>query len=155
LIRSREDGDQVGNDNNIFSVALFSKKPITKKQTRDMSDTHQKNHWSLFEEGHLMIDMYENPDAVVVRSFVAGIEPENLEISIHHDMLTIRGHRHDVEEIHDDRFFHRECYWGNFSRSVIIPKPINVDQIRALFKNGVVTIILPKQEPTEASISLE
>lgn len=99
--------------------------------------------------------MYENPDAIVVRSFVAGVEPENLEISMHNDMLTIRGRRHDVEEIHDDRFFHRECYWGTFSRSVIIPKPVDVDAIQALFKNGVVTIVLPKKEVTESSIYFE
>ncbi len=112
-------------------------------------------HWSLFEEGHLLVDMYETTETVVVRSFVAGVDPENLEISMHHDMLTIRGKRHDVETIHDDRFFHRECYWGVFSRSIIIPKPIDTEHIRALFKNGVVTIILPKLDLISTSIPLE
>ena len=99
--------------------------------------------------------MYENPDSIVVLSIVAGVEPDDLEISMHNDMLTIRGRRHDVEEIHDDRFFHRECYWGTFSRSVIIPKPIDIEAIQALFKNGVVTILLPKKESADSSIYLE
>lgn len=136
-------------------MSLFSKKPAIATAPPPMKDAQSPHHWSLFEEGQLLVDMYENPDAIVVRSFVAGVEPENLEISMHNDMLTIRGRRHDVEEIHDDRFFHRECYWGTFSRSVIIPKPVDVDAIQALFKNGVVTIMLPKKELTESSISFE
>lgn len=92
----------------------------------------------------MLVDMYETNDTIVVRSFVAGVEPDNIEISVHHDILTIRGVRHDAEEIHDDRFYHRECHWGTFSRSIIIPKTIDSDRIRALFKNGVVTILLPK-----------
>lgn len=136
-------------------MSLFSKKPAIATAPPPMKDAQSPHHWSLFEEGQLLVDMYENPDAIVVRSFVAGVEPENLEISMHNDMLTIRGRRHDVEEIHDDRFFHRECYWGTFSRSVIIPKPVDVDAIQALFKNGVVTIMLPKKELAESSISFE
>ncbi len=109
-----------------------------------MQTTQSPEHWSLFEEGQLLIDMYETDDAIVVRSFVAGVEPDNLELSLHNDMLTIRGTRHEQEEIRDDRFFHRECHWGTFSRSIIIPKPVDADRIRALFKHGVVTVILSK-----------
>lgn len=136
-------------------MSFFSKKltpPSAPEWTRDATSPH---HWSLFEEGQLLVDMYENADALVVRSFVAGVEPDDIEISMHNDMLTIRGRRHDIEEIHDDRFFHRECYWGTFSRSVIIPRPVDVEAIRALFKNGVVTIVLPKKEFNESSISFE
>ncbi|MBI4599480.1 Hsp20/alpha crystallin family protein [Candidatus Uhrbacteria bacterium] len=136
-------------------MGLFSKKPVATPAPLSMSDAGNPHHWSLFEEGQLLVDMYENPDAIVVRSFVAGVEPEDIEISMHNDMLTIRGRRHDVEEIHDDRFFHRECYWGIFSRSVIVPRPIDIEGIQALFKNGVVTIILPKNDSARLSISLE
>lgn len=136
-------------------MALFSKKSTAASAPTAMRDSQSPHHWSLFEEGQLLVDMYENPDSIVVRSFVAGVEPDDLEISMHNDMLTIRGRRHDVEEIHDDRFFHRECYWGTFSRSVIIPKPIDIEAIQALFKNGVVTILLPKKESADSSIYLE
>ena len=96
--------------------------------------------------------MYETDDTIVVRSFVAGVDSDHIEISMHNDMLTIRGTRQDMEEIHDDRFYHRECHWGTFSRSVIIPKTIDPDRIRALFKNGVVTILLPKIHPHEPAV---
>lgn len=138
-------------------MSLFSKKssPVKKPATPPPSflDTRQEQrHWSLFEEGQLLVDMYETDDMIVVRSFVAGVEPDNIEISVHHDILTIRGTRHDAEEIHDDRFYHRECHWGTFSRSIIIPKTIDPNRIRALFKNGVVTILLPKIHPHEPSV---
>lgn len=145
-------------------MGLFSKKsslarkPAAAAPPQSFTDARQEqHHWSLFEEGQLLIDMYETGDAVVVRSFVAGVEPDAIEISLHNDMLTIRGSRSDREEIHDDRFFHRECHWGTFSRSVIIPRSIDSERIRALFKHGVVTIILPKIEvlETETTNALE
>ena len=135
-------------------MGLFSKKPKTVIQPPSMQETkNEGRHWSLFEEGQLLVDMYETDEAIVVRSFVAGVDPDNIEISLHNDMLTIRGMRHDQEEIHDDRFFHRECYWGTFSRSVIIPKAIDAERIRALFKHGVVTVILPKTATPDSSIA--
>ena len=88
--------------------------------------------------------MYETDDTIVVRSFVAGGDPEQIEVSMHNDMLTIRGTRTDQEDVHDDRFFYRECHWGTFSRSIFIPKPIDEAGIRALFKHGVLTVLLPK-----------
>lgn len=97
------------------------------------------------DEGELLIDMYERDDAIVVRAFVAGLEPEQLDISLDGDILTIRGTRTEFEEVHDNRFFHRECYWGSFSRSVMVPGDIEHTRIRALFKNGVVYIELPKK----------
>lgn len=132
-------------------MGLFSKKQRASSPPAAMRAPQGPGHWSLFEEGQLLIDMYETADAIVVRSFVAGVEPDAIEISLHNDMLTIRGSRSDREEIHDDRFFHRECHWGIFSRSVIIPRTIDPDRIRALFKHGVVTIIVPKIEVLETA----
>lgn len=106
----------------------------------------QRNDWNLFEDGHLLIDMFEADDVIVVRALVAGIEPDQLEISLHNDMLTIRGRRNEQEDLHDDQYLMRECYWGSFSRSVIIPLPVQTNAIQATFKNGVVTIVLPKAE---------
>lgn len=129
-------------------MSLFSRKssltkrPVAPPQSFSQGRPNER-HWSLFEEGQLLVDMYETDDTIVVRSFIAGVEPDNIEISMHQDILTIRGTRHDAEEIHDDRFYHRECHWGTFSRAVIIPKTIDPTRIRALFKNGVVTILLP------------
>lgn len=133
-------------------MGLFSKKAKTTAPPAAMTARQEPtHHWGLFEEGQLLVDMFETDGAIVVRSFVAGVEPEHIELSMHNDMLTIRGTRTDIEEIHDDRFFHRECHWGTFSRSVIIPKAVDAGRIRALFKHGVVTVILPKFETADSS----
>lgn len=136
-------------------MGIFSKKTKRSAPPATMIAPKDTSHnWGLFEEGQLLIDMYETDDAIIVRSFIAGVEPENIELSIHNDMLTIRGTRIEQEEIHDDRFFHRECHWGAFSRSVIIPKAIDAARIRALFKHGVVTVVLPKCETVDSSLVL-
>ncbi|MEK7648466.1 MAG: Hsp20/alpha crystallin family protein [Patescibacteria group bacterium] len=132
-------------------LTLFQKKPQSAPPQKPSSPQPSKqSEWNLFEEGQLLIDMYERTDAIVVRSLVAGIEPDQLEISLHNDMLTIRGVRNDCEELYDDQYLLRECYWGSFSRSIIIPLPVQTDAIQATFKNGVVTIVLPKCEQEHA-----
>ncbi len=129
-------------------LTLFKKKePEAKPDERQEKNiAPQRNEWNLFEEGQLLVDMVECDDAIVVRSLVAGIEPDQLEISLQNDMLTIRGSRKNHSELYDDQYLVRECYWGSFSRSVIIPVPVATDAIRATFKNGVVTITLPKTD---------
>ncbi len=114
------------------------------------------NSWEALAEGQLMVDVYDRPDAVVVRSLIAGVNAEDLEISLNGDMLTLRGTREETEEIADDQFFARECYWGSFSRSIIIPSQIQPDKIKAFSKNGVVVIILPKIiQSTDISVRTE
>lgn len=129
--------------------------PVSPRQSEPPIQGEQQVHdWSLFQEGQLLIDMYEQDDALVVRSLVAGVRPEDLEISVHNDILTIRGRREDEEGLHDDQFYMKECYWGSFSRSVVLPMLIQADRVEAFFKNGVVTIILPKCEEAQG-ISLQ
>lgn len=125
-----------------------------KKQEIDTTDqqwwsdathpTRESSSWEALSEGQLLVDVYDRPDAIVVRSLMAGVHAEDLEISLNGDMLTIRGTRQETETIADDQFFARECYWGSFSRSIIIPTQIQQDKIKAFSKNGVVVIILPK-----------
>ena len=105
----------------------------------------QDEPWSLLQEGQLLVDVYERPDALVIRSLVAGIRPENLEIALQDDLLTIRGKREETELVCDNQFFHKECYWGSFSRSIILPVNVHADKIKALFKNGILMIVLPKK----------
>lgn len=110
----------------------------------------QESLWSSLAEGELLIDMYEKPDAIVIRSLVAGARPEDIEISLHNDMLTIRGKREEIEEIFENQFLYRECYWGGFSRSIILPSHIDANRIEAFFKNGIMVIMLPKIQEDNA-----
>lgn len=99
-----------------------------------------------YEEGQLSIDVYQTPDAIVVKSTIAGVKPEDIDISINNDMLTIRGMRQEQETIEEDNYLYKECYWGSFSRSIILPMEVEGDRIEAFLENGVLTIVLPKSK---------
>ncbi len=101
--------------------------------------------WFGGEEGQLAVDVYDGEDEIVIRSPIAGVRPEDLEVFVHNDMLTVRGQRMTEEEVKGRRVVH-ECHWGSFSRSIILPAEIDAERISAELKNGVLTVRLPKAE---------
>ncbi len=96
------------------------------------------------QEGELPVDMYQTDDAIVIRALVAGVSPNELEISITRDMVTIRGTREEFQEAHDDNYFHRELFWGSFSRTLLLPEEVAIDEAEAQEKHGLLEIKLPK-----------
>ena len=88
--------------------------------------------------------MYQPPDDIVIKTIVAGVRPEDLDIAITRDMVTIRASREESREVDDGDYFHQELYWGSFSRSVVLAEEIDVDGAEASEKNGMLTIRLPK-----------
>jgi len=78
-----------------------------------------------------------------VQSAIAGIRPEDLDISIEKDILTISGERKKSFEEKGD-YFSQECYWGKFSRQIILPVEIDPNKIEATLKDGILTIKAPK-----------
>ena len=113
---------------------------------QDEEEKEEEDQWlgEEFEEGQLSIDVYQTPTKLVVKSTIAGVKPEDIDISINNDMLTIRGRREMTDQIRDDQYLYRECYWGSFSRSIILPVEVEAEKIEALLENGVLTISLPK-----------
>ena len=95
------------------------------------------------EEGHLTVDVFRSKDDIIIQSTIAGTDPANIDISITKDTVTIRGRRNSEEEIKSKDYYHRELYWGSFSRSVILPNDIDPDRSKASMKNGILTIRLP------------
>jgi HSP20 family protein len=109
-----------------------------------------------YDEGQLSIDVYQTAKAIIVKSTIAGVKPDDIDIAINNDMLTIRGKREMLEEIREDDYLFRECYWGSFSRSVILPVEVESDKIEAELENGVLTIVLPKAKSAkEISIKVK
>ena len=96
------------------------------------------------EEGELTVDVYQTPDDIIVKTIVAGVRPEDLDISITRDMVTVRGSRQEANEVNTGDYFHKELYWGNFSRTVLLPQEIDVDASEASEKHGLLTLRLPK-----------
>ncbi len=97
-----------------------------------------------YDEGQLSIDVFQNPNSIIVKSTIAGVKPDDIDISINNDMLTIRGRREIQEQISEENYLIKECYWGGFSRSIILPVEVEVEKVEASLDNGVLTVILPK-----------
>lgn len=116
------------------------------EESIDENNNQAEEEWleDDFEEGQLSIDVYQDPKSLIIKSTIAGVKPEDIDISINNDMLTIRGKREMNEEINEENYLYRECYWGSFSRSIILPVEIEADKIDASLENGVLTVILPK-----------
>lgn len=94
-------------------------------------------------EGQLAIDVVQTKDEIIVVAPMAGCKAEKVELHLHNDVLTIRGERQSPLSNESD-FFYRECYWGKFSRTIVLPVEVKVEMARAEFKNGVLTVALPK-----------
>lgn len=125
-------------------------------EQEEEASTKTEEAWPVdqYEEGQLSIDVYQTPEHLVVKSTIAGVKPEDIDISINNDMLTIRGRREMDETVRDQDYLYRECYWGSFSRSIILPIEIKAEKIEAFLENGVLTVMLPKAK-TSKQISIK
>lgn len=101
-------------------------------------------------EGQLTIDVYQTDNDIVIKSTIAGVKPEDLDVTINNDMVSIRGERKNEEVVSGENYYYQECYWGNFSRSVILPVDVLADKSEASMKNGILTIRLPKADNTKS-----
>ncbi len=95
-------------------------------------------------DGQLTVDVYQNPNEIIIKALVAGVKPDNLDVSITRDMITIKGSREELSEITEDNYFYKELYWGSFSRTILLPQEIEVDEATANEKHGLLTLVLPK-----------
>lgn len=96
------------------------------------------------QEGQLTVDVFQDDENILIQSTVAGVSPEDLDVSITNDMVVIRGERRSQHTVNPADYFYQECYWGTFSRSIILPVEIDADRAEAKIKNGVLTIRIPK-----------
>jgi len=103
-------------------------------------------------EGQLAIDAYQTEDAIIVVAPVAGVTKEDVEISITDEVVTIKGDRKPPKDILPENYFVQECYWGPFSRSLILPVPIEAEEGQAQISNGLLILHLPKREKTYTKI---
>ncbi len=113
------------------------------KEKREIETTKEK--W-FEQEGQLALDVYETSGELVIRSAIAGIKPEDLDISIENDRVLIRGERSEQAEKEGKNYFYQECYWGAFSREVILPVETDPSRAEASMQQGVLTIRIPKIE---------
>jgi len=96
------------------------------------------------EEGQLSVDVYQTQSEIIIKTMVAGVKPEDLDVTITRDSVTIRGKRSEERTISSDDYMHRELYWGTFSRTIALPEEIDVEESEAIEKYGLLILKLPK-----------
>jgi HSP20 family protein len=97
-------------------------------------------------EGQLALDMYQTKDNLVVKSTIAGVRPEDIDVTVNDNVLTISGERMQQDEVREKDYYMQECYWGEFSRSVELPEEFDAEGISAEIKDGILTVNIPKSE---------
>lgn len=95
------------------------------------------------------VDIYQDKDNIIVETPLAGIKPENINISIENNVLRISGKTNDKKEISTDNYYRKELRHGSFSRSVLLPAMARAEEIRAESNNGMLKIIIPKAEESK------
>lgn len=97
-------------------------------------------------EGQLAVDVAQTEKEVVVVSTMAGAITDQIEVYLHNDLLTIRGKRTSPLVGQEADYFHQECFWGKFSRTIVLPVEVKGEMARAEYQSGVLTIRIPKQK---------
>lgn len=95
-------------------------------------------------DGELTVDVYDDGDAVFVKTMTAGVRKEDLEITLSRERVTIRGSRYDENSPADEFYVHQELYWGTFARTIELPEEVDIDHAEATEQHGLLTLRLPK-----------
>lgn len=140
-----------------FEIKL-AKASVTPVAPPKINTQKTNNEIDAEPEGQLTIDVYQTPSEIVIESAVAGVNPDDLDITVSADSITIKGERKREKEVKDDDYFYQECYWGRFSRSVILPQEVDPENAWVGFRNGILTVHLPKinkQKSRKLKVKLE
>ena len=116
---------------------------VISKGTRDKKPD---NNWieEENEEAELAVDVYQTPTDIIVQTMVAGVKPEDLELAIARDIITIKGHREENRTIDENNYFSKELYWGKFSRTISLPAEVEPEEAEATEKHGLLIIKIKK-----------
>ena len=96
------------------------------------------------EDAELTVDVYQTQTDIIVQTMVAGVRPEDLELTISRDMITVKGKREESRTVDEENYFTKELYWGSFSRTISLPQEIDPEEAEATEKHGLLTVKLPK-----------
>jgi HSP20 family protein len=116
------------------------------KKVQVKGDKKNGNGWmeEENEELELTVDVYQTPTDIILQTMVAGVRPEDLEITIARDMITVIGKREENRTIDEENYFIKELYWGKFSRSVLLPQEVEPEEVEATERHGLLTIKIQK-----------
>lgn len=145
--KSRDDDDLLMEDDEL-TAAFLGDDDLAPAPTDDNQATAAvTEEWEEDDSmipGQLAIDVYETKEKLVIKARTAGVNKNDLDISIADNTLSIRGTLSAGTDENVENYFVQECYWGEFSRSISLPVPVKEDEVEALLKDGVLTISFTK-----------
>lgn len=124
----------VGSKNSLVSQVARPKHHVIDEETDEPE----------MEEGELSVDVYQTSNEIIIEAMVAGVKPEDLHLSITRDMVTIKGRRDGNTQVNHDDYFYKELYWGTFTRTILLPHEVEIEEAEAVEKHGLLIIRLPK-----------
>lgn len=145
--RNRDDDDLLMEDELTAAFLGEDDAPVEKSDsTQPAAAESPADEWDEEEAvpGQLAVDVYETKEKLVVKARTAGVNKQELDVSIADNTLSIRGTLSAGNEDDVENYFVQECYWGEFSRSIALPVPVKEDEIEAVLKDGVLTISFTK-----------
>lgn len=147
--RQKQDEDDLLMEDELAAAFLdddTDQQPIDEPEDEGVAIQPQEEEWDEDDAvpGQLAVDVYETKEKLVVKARTAGVNKNDLDVSISDNTVTVRGTLSSGDEVEAENYYLQECYWGEFSRSVALPVPVKEDEVEAVLKDGVLTISFTK-----------
>lgn len=134
---------------------MASKMPLQKQPVRKTHISNTPANDVIEEEnieGQLALDVYQTPGEIVIMAPIAGVKMSDISVTVTEDVLTIKGKRYLEFNIPDEDYLTQECFWGDFSRSIVLPSSADTSKINASMKDAVLKITIPRTERTKTRL---
>ena len=150
---ARKQNDDLLIEDELAAAFLNDEELSSAQEQPTQAQSQQEENWDESEEdfpGQLAVDVYETEERLVVKARTAGVNKEDLDVSISDSILTISGTLSSGDDAEATNWHIQECYWGEFSRTLALPVPIKEDEVKAELKDGVLTISFTKVKTEQA-----
>jgi HSP20 family protein len=157
MARRNRDDDLLLEEDELTAAFLGDEAAVPAEEGQPAATAPAEDEWDEDDNvpGQLAVDVYETREKLVVKARTAGVNKNDLDVSISDNQLTIRGTLSSGNEEGVENYFLQECYWGEFSRTIALPVPVKEEEIEAVLKDGVLTISFGKvQQDTVKKIQV-
>lgn len=156
MARRGQDDDLLMDDAELTAAFLSDDEPTTTNDNPGLAQAAPEDELDQPMTGQLAVDVYETKDKLIVKARTAGINKDDLDVSLSDNTLSVRGTLSAGHEEDAENYFLQECYWGEFSRSIVLPVAVQEDNIEAVLTDGVLTISFTKvQQDTVKKIPVQ
>jgi len=129
--------------------------PVPEPEIKEVPSVAPDANEIFAQAGELVVDVFETGAEFVVLAAIAGVQIKDLDISLEKEMMVIKGNRCDPHAHPDKKYFYQECYWGPFSRKIVLPENIDIDGADAQIDKGILTVKIPKNEGPNGKVGIK